>query len=69
MDEADIRVIQTEGAGCYGHNGADDAALDAALLAQHLEGDPVSLKWMRADEFTWEPYGPAMVMKVQASLG
>ena len=66
--EEDIRVVQVEGAGCYGHNGADDAALDAALLALHLEGTPVSLKWMREDEMRWEPYGPAMVMKVQASL-
>jgi nicotinate dehydrogenase subunit B len=68
MDEADIRVIQTEGSGCYGHNGADDAALDAALLARHFQGVPVSVKWMRADELTWEPYGPAMVLKMQASL-
>jgi nicotinate dehydrogenase subunit B len=57
-----------EGPGCYGHNGADDAALDAALLARALPGRPVSLKWMRADEFAWEPYGPAMVVKMQASL-
>jgi CO/xanthine dehydrogenase Mo-binding subunit len=68
MDEADIRVIQTEGSGCYGHNGADDAALDAAYLALKFEGVPVSLKWMRADELTWEPYGPAMVLELQASL-
>ncbi len=69
MAEDDIRVIQVEGAGCYGHNGADDAALDAALLARHCPGGPISVQWMRADEFTWEPYGPAMVMKMQASLG
>ncbi len=68
LQEGDIRVIQTEGSGCYGHNGADDAALDAALLAFKLPGIPISVKWMRADEFTWEPYGPAMVMKLQASL-
>jgi nicotinate dehydrogenase subunit B len=68
MQEEDIRVIQTEGSGCYGHNGADDAALDAALLALKFEGAPVSVKWMRPDEFTWEPYGPAMVLKLQASL-
>jgi nicotinate dehydrogenase subunit B len=69
ITEGDIRVIQVEGSGCYGHNGADDAALYAALLARKLEGLPVSVKWTRADEFTWEPYGPAMVMKLQASLG
>ena len=26
--------IHREGAGCYGHNGADDVALDAALVAR-----------------------------------
>jgi nicotinate dehydrogenase subunit B len=57
-----------EGAGCYGHNGADDAALDAALLARAVPGRPVSLKWMREDEHAWEPYGAAMAMKLQASL-
>jgi CO/xanthine dehydrogenase Mo-binding subunit/aerobic-type carbon monoxide dehydrogenase small subunit (CoxS/CutS family) len=68
MAEADIRVIHQEGAGCYGHNGADDATLDAALLALALPGRPVSLKWMRADEHGWEPYGPAMALGMQASL-
>jgi nicotinate dehydrogenase subunit B len=69
MAESDIHVIHVEGAGCYGHNGADDAALDAALLAHAYPGRPVSLKWTREDEHTWEPYGPAMVMQLQASLG
>lgn len=68
MDEAAIRCIHAEGSGCYGHNGADDVALDAALLARAMPGRPVRLQWMRDDEFAWEPYGPAMVMKVKASL-
>ena len=55
-----------EGAGCYGHNGADDVALDAALLARATSGRPVKLQWMRDDEFMWEPYGSAMVMKLSA---
>ena len=55
-----IHVTHVEGPGCYGHNGADDAALDAALLARALPGRPVSLKWTRADEHAWEPYAPAM---------
>jgi CO/xanthine dehydrogenase Mo-binding subunit/aerobic-type carbon monoxide dehydrogenase small subunit (CoxS/CutS family) len=68
MDANDIRVIQTEGSGCYGHNGADDAALDASLLARAIPGRPVSVKWMRSDELTWEPFGPAMVIEMGASL-
>jgi nicotinate dehydrogenase subunit B len=63
-----VRVIHVQGPGCYGHNGADDAALDAALLARALPGRPVSLKWSRADEHAWEPYGPAAVFQMQASL-
>jgi nicotinate dehydrogenase subunit B len=67
--EADtVRVAHVEGPGCYGHNGADDAALDAALLARAVPGRPVRLQWMREDEHAWEPYGPAMVVKIQASL-
>ena len=68
LDEAQIRVIHVEGAGCYGHNGADDAALDAALVARALPDRPISLKWTRWDEHAWEPYGSAMVMRMRASL-
>jgi nicotinate dehydrogenase subunit B len=63
-----VRVIHMESSGCYGHNGADDAALDAALLARALPGKPVSVKWTREDENTWEPYAPAMRVQLQASL-
>jgi nicotinate dehydrogenase subunit B len=61
-------VNHVEGAGCYGHNGADDVALDAALLARAVPGRPVRVQWMREDEFGWEPYGSAMVVKVSAAL-
>ena len=54
-------LIHMEGAGCYGHNGADDAAADAALIATTLPGAPVRVQWMREDEHRWEPYGSAMV--------
>ncbi|MGI9598145.1 MAG: molybdopterin cofactor-binding domain-containing protein [Acidimicrobiales bacterium] len=63
-----IRVIHRDGAGCYGHNGADDAALDAALLAAAVPGRPVQLNWSRADEHRWEPYGPAMVVSLAADV-
>jgi nicotinate dehydrogenase subunit B len=65
---ANITCTHVEGAGCYGHNGADDVALDAALLARATGGRPVKLQWMREDEFGWEPYGSAMVMKMRARL-
>jgi len=68
MQPAAIRCIHAEGAGCYGHNGADDVALDAAVLARALEGRPVRLQWMRDDEFKWEPYGPAMVMRARGAV-
>jgi len=68
LPAAQIRCVHVEGAGCYGHNGADDVALDAALLARGVPGRPVRLQWMRDDEFAWEPYGPAMVMQAKAAL-
>jgi len=63
-----VRLIHVEGSGCYGHNGADDAAADAALIARELPGIPVRVQWMREQEHTWEPFGPAMVTKLKASL-
>ena len=68
LDDNQVRVQHLEGPGCYGHNGADDVALDAALLARARPGRPVLLKWSRADEHGWEAYGSAMLVKTQASL-
>ena len=68
MKQDDITAIHVEGAGCYGHNGADDVACDAALLSRGTGGRPVKVQWMRDDEFRWEPYGSAMVMKMRARL-
>ena len=68
MDPASVRCIHAEGSGCYGHNGADDVALDAALLARAVPGRPVRVQWMRDDEFGWEPCGSAMVMRAKAAV-
>jgi nicotinate dehydrogenase subunit B len=68
MPPANVRCIHVEGSGCYGHNGADDAAADAALIARAMPDRPVRLQWMREQEHAWEPYGPAMVTKLKASL-
>jgi CO/xanthine dehydrogenase Mo-binding subunit len=68
LPEERIVVRHVEGAGCYGHNGADDVALDAALIARMVKGRAVRLQWTREDEFAWEPYGPAQVVAIDASL-
>src|SRR5581483_11348614 len=64
---ADVHVVFREGAGCYGHNGADDVAADALLLSQAV-GRPVRVQWMRADEHLWEPKGPPIVADVRGGL-
>lgn len=63
-----VHCIHVQGSGCYGHNGADDAAGDAALIASKMPGRPIRVQWMREQEFAWEPFGPAMVAKARASL-
>jgi nicotinate dehydrogenase subunit B len=68
LDPDDITVEHVEGAGCYGHNGADDVAGDAALLARAVPGRPVQVVWSRQDELGWAPFGPAMVVGVDVEL-
>ena len=63
-----VTVRHVEGAGCYGHNPADDVGLDAALLARAAGGRPVRVLWSRAEELGWAPYGPAMAVDVSAGL-
>src|SRR5258705_4967132 len=57
-----------EGAGCYGHNAADDVALDAVLLAKAGGGRPVRVQWSRQDEMTHAPFGAAMAIEIEADL-
>ena len=63
-----IIVEHLEGAGCYGHNGADDVALDAVLLAKAVQGRPVRVQWSREDEMTKSPFGAAMAIEIEADL-
>jgi nicotinate dehydrogenase subunit B len=62
-----VQVVYAEGAGCYGHNGADDASTAAALIAHEI-GKPVRLQYMRADETGWDPKGPATVHEMKGAL-
>ena len=68
MPVSKVRLQHVQGSGCYGHNMADDAAADAALLAVSVPGVPVRLQYSREQEHLWEPYGSAMTMKTQATL-
>jgi len=62
-----IVIHHVQGAGCYGHNGADDAALDAVLLARAVEGHAVRLQWSHEDNLSWSPYGPAMAVAMEGA--
>src|SRR3954463_12644677 len=63
-----ITVEHMEGAGCYGHNAADDVALDAVLLAKAAQGRPVRVQWSREDEMSKSPFGAAMAIEIEADL-
>lgn len=63
-----VHVIHVEGAGCYGHNAADDVGLDTALIAMAVPNQAILCKWTRSDEHLWEPYGSAMVVEMNGAL-
>jgi CO/xanthine dehydrogenase Mo-binding subunit len=63
-----ITVEHMEGAGCYGHNAADDVALDAVLLAKAAAGRPVRVQWSREDEMSHAPFGAAMAIEIEVDL-
>ncbi len=69
LDAASITVHHVQGSGCYGHNGADDAAADAAIIAMQKPGTPIRVRWGREEEFVYEPKTPSMVVKVRALVG
>ncbi len=69
LDLNQVVLTHVPGSGCYGHNGADDAAFEAALVAMALPNRPILLKWTREDEHCWEPYGPPQAVEICASTG
>ncbi len=67
VPQRSVRVNYVEAAGCYGHNGADDSAADAVLVARAI-GKPVRVRWSRADEHGWDPKGPAMAVDLEGAV-
>ena len=68
LEPAAISVKHVQGPGCYGHNGADDAAADAAVIAMRMPGKPIRVRWRREEEFAFEPVSPAMVVTARATV-
>ena len=68
LEPSSIVVHHVQGSGCYGHNGADDAAADAAIIAMQKPGQTIRVRWRREEEFIYEPKTPAMIVKVRALL-
>lgn len=62
-----VHVRHAHGAGCYGHNGADDVAFDAAFIAHKL-GLNVRVQWSREDELSMSPMGAASVVDIHATV-
>ena len=62
-----VRLVYLDGAGCYGMNGHDDAAADAALLSKAVDR-PVRVQWMREDEHGWDPKGPPQLLSLEGAL-
>ncbi len=67
LSKTQVQVMHEPGAGCYGHNGADDVAFDAAFIA-HTWGLNVRVQWSREDELTVSPMGAASLVEIEASL-
>ena len=68
LEPSTIVVHHVQGSGCYGHNGADDAAADAAIIAMQKPGQTIRVRWRREEEFIYEPKTPAMIVKIRALL-
>src|SRR6266852_3506950 len=67
LPEDKVRLIYLEGSGCYGMNGHEDAAADAAILSRAV-GRPVRVQLSRADEHGWDPKGPPQLLDLRAGL-
>jgi nicotinate dehydrogenase subunit B len=62
-----VRLIYLEGAGCYGMNGHEDAAADAAIVSRAV-GRPVRVQWSRQDEHGWDPKGPPQLLDISGAV-
>jgi CO/xanthine dehydrogenase Mo-binding subunit len=64
---AKVHVIWVVGPGSYGRSDADDAAMDAAVLAK-ATGRPVRVQYTRDQGTGWDPKGPASIHRARAAI-
>jgi nicotinate dehydrogenase subunit B len=62
-----VRSIWVVGPGSYGRSDADDAAMDAAVLANAV-GKPVRVQYTREQATGWDPKGPASIHRARAAI-
>ena len=62
-----VRCIWMPGPGSYGRSDADDAAIDAAVLAKAV-GKAVRVQYTREQGTGWDPKGPASIHRARAAI-
>ena len=62
-----VRVITPYVGGAFGGKSASRQALEAARLAKRL-GKPVQVAWSRAEEFFYDTFRPAAIVKIKSGL-
>lgn len=67
LDEKNVRVLTPYIGGGFGGKSRAGQAVEAAQLAQ-LTGKPVMVAWTRAEEFFYDTFGPAAVVKVSSAI-
>jgi len=68
LKRENVSVRHAHGPGCYGHNGADDAAVDAALIAREIPNHCIRVQWRREEEFEYEPFSTSQHVTIRAAL-
>lgn len=67
LEDKNVRVITPFIGGGFGGKSPIGQGVEAARLAQ-ITGKPVMVMWTRAEEFFFDTFGPAAVVKVSSSM-
>ncbi len=68
LSPQDVRVVTPYVGGGFGGKGSNRQTVEAARLAK-LSGKPVQVAWSRAEEFFYDTFRPAAVVKLKAGVG